>query len=320
MRAPCTDTSPICSAGVSAVGPDAEARGRLDHGREPPAVVGGDHAEQTLRRLRQPPHALEEEPLGDARKRQRGRQRLGAGELPGGQRRRELDQRERVAAGLLEQHVADGRRDRAAGAEADQGLCRVRVQAAELELAQPAGLEAPVAALARAEQHHDALGVESPGDEQQRVGRRRVEPLRVVDQAQDRAALRQLGDERQAGGRDQEAVAGAVGEPERALQRAGLRGRQALEQVQRGTQQLVQPRERQLGLRLDSARREHVHVGRAIAHVLEQGGLADSRLSPQHERAAARRPRGIEQCADEGALRVPSVQHEPILRFRAARI
>ena len=285
------------------------------------AVVGRDDREQPLRRLRQGAHAVEEEPLDPARQRQRGGQRLRARELRGRQRGRKLDERERVAAGLLDQQVAHRCGDGPAGAAADQRRGRVRVEPAQHELVDAARLEALRAALARAEQHHDALGVQPPGGEQQRVGGRRVEPLRIIDQAQHRAPIGELGDQRQARGRDQEAVvARALGEPERSLQRAGLRPRQAIEQVQRGTQQLVQPGERELRLGLDPARREHVHVGRAIAHVLEQGGLADPGLAAHDERAAAGLPRGAEQCTDEGALRVPSVQHEPILRFRAARI
>ncbi|WP_280428861.1 hypothetical protein [Nocardia brasiliensis] len=39
---------------------------------------------------------------------------------------------------------------------------------------------------ARGEDHHDALGIESAGREQQCLGGRLIEPVRVVDQAEQR--------------------------------------------------------------------------------------------------------------------------------------
>ena len=70
--------------------------------------------------------------------------------------------------------------------------------------------------LARREQHHDALGVEPARDEQQRVGGGGVEPLGVVDHAQHRPLLGELGSSVRHGDRDQEAVVAApLGKPER---------------------------------------------------------------------------------------------------------
>ena len=90
--------------------------------------------------------------------------------------------------------------------------------------------------------------------------------------------------------------------------------------AERGAQQLVQCRERQLGLRLHPARAQHVHVGRARARVVEQDGLADARLAAQRERAAPRAAGRVEQCADEGALSVPPKQHRPTLPTDVATI
>jgi hypothetical protein len=56
----------------------------------------------------------------------------------------------------------------------------------------------------------------------------------------------------------------------------------------------VQRRKWELGLRLDAACPEHVHVGRALARVLEQGRLADARFAAQNERAAARGSRRVQ--------------------------
>jgi hypothetical protein len=49
--------------------------------------------------------------------------------------------------------------------------------------------------------------------------------------------------------------------------------------AQDGSQELVEGGERKLGLGLDPASAEHVHIGCSVASVLEQGGLADPRLA-----------------------------------------
>ena len=54
---------------------------------------------------------------------------------------------------------------------------------------------------------------------------------------------------------------------------------------QRGTQ-LVQPRERQLGLGLDARRACDTTSRRALHEVLEQHRFADARLAPQDQRPA----------------------------------
>ena len=227
----------------------------------------------------------------------------------------ELDERKRIATRLLDEDIAHRRRDAAVGAASDQRGRGVGVEPAHLELGDLARLEAPIAAVARREQHHDPLGVEPTSDEHQRVGRRGIQPLSIVDEAQHRTRLRQLGQQRQARDRDQEAILPRpLPQPERSLQRCGLRLREPLEQVQRRSHELMQPGERQLGLRLDPARRQHLHVARPLPRILQQRRLAHARLAPQDQRAAARRPRRFDERSHAGALDITPVEHEPILR------
>ena len=182
-------------------------------------------------------------------------------------------------------------------------------------------LEHAHVALARGEQEHDALGVEPPCDELQRIRGPGVEPMRVVDEAQHRPLLGELGQQRQAAGVDEEALLpAAVREPERGPQRGGLGRGQAVDQAKRGAQQLLERRERQLGLRLHPARAQHVHVARTRARVVKQDRLPDPRLTPQRERAAPRVAGRVEQCANEGALSVPPKQHLPTLPMGVATI
>lgn len=60
--------------------------------------------------------------------------------------------------------------------------------------------------LAHREQHRDRVGHEAAGREQQRLHGTLVEPLQVVDHAQQRGVLGQIGEQRQGAGGDQEPV------------------------------------------------------------------------------------------------------------------
>jgi hypothetical protein len=71
--------------------------------------------------------------------------------------------------------------------------------------------------------------------------------------------------------------------------------------------------EGQLGLRLDAAGGEDLHVGCLITRILEQRSLADARVSPDDEDAALRVTGRIEEPGDEGALSVPPMEHASIL-------
>jgi hypothetical protein len=67
-------------------------------------------------------------------------------------------------------------------------------------------VEAASLSLAGCEQHDDPLRLQAPGGEHERVGRGVIEPVRVVDEAEKRAALGRLGEKAQDGDRDEEAV------------------------------------------------------------------------------------------------------------------
>ncbi len=113
-------------------------------------------------------------------------------------------------------------------------------------------------AVAQPEQQHDALGVEPPRGEQQRLARRVVEPLEVVGEREHRLALGGRGEQAEHAGGDGEAVGDGRGlERERAAQRRRLHRRDLAAQVEQRREQLRQRRERQMRLRLDPARPQH---------------------------------------------------------------
>ena len=66
----------------------------------------------------------------------------------------------------------------------------------------------------------------------------------------------------------------------------------------------MQRREWKLGLGLDAACTQDVHVKRALASIYEEGCLADARLASDDDCPALRRPCPVEQLTDCCALLV----------------
>ena len=90
-----------------------------------------------------------------------------------------------------------------------------------------------------------------------------VEPLRVVDDADERLLLGDLGEQRQRGQPDQEPVGRRAGaEPEHRGERIALRDGQAIESIQHRRAELMEPAVGQLHLRLDAHGRRDVPARR----------------------------------------------------------
>ena len=155
-------------------------------------------------------------------------------------------QGERVP-GRLGQHPVAAADGQAVAEELGRGLSG---QALKGQLGQPGGGEGTGPG---AQQQHDRLGVQPPGGEQQGVGAGPVQPLRVVDHAQQRLVGGELGQQRQDREPDQEAVGRPrLGQPESSAQRLRLHVGKRVDPVEGRAQQQVQPGEGQLGLLLDS--------------------------------------------------------------------
>ncbi len=75
------------------------------------------------------------------------------------------------------------------------------------------------------------------------------------------------------------------------------------------TDDLVQRGERDVCLRFNPAADEDPHVGRSLSCVLEEGGLADTRLAADDEYTASRLASVLEKRAEPSALRFPAVEH-----------
>jgi hypothetical protein len=225
--------------------------------------------------------------------------------------RRQLPQRERVAAGVGDELIPERGRQRHSAVVEHRGGA-VRVQARQVHL-RDAGRGEGSRVVARGEEDHDALPVQPARGEQQRVGRRAVEPLRVVHEAEHRCLLGRLGEQRQHSGTDHEPVAAAGAEPEGPGQRPPLRPRQRVEAIEGGAEEQVQAGERQLGLGLDPGATHDPHAVGPLRGLVEKCGLADARLASNDQRTADAIARRVEQFLDHGLLSTPSMEHAATL-------
>jgi hypothetical protein len=105
--------------------------------------------------------------------------------------------------------------------------------------------------LACREHDPDRLRQQAAGDKGERQRRRLVEPLRVIDHAQQRTFVGHLREQAQHRQPDEEPIrGGAVAQPEHDLERLTLRRRKRREPIEHRPAQLMQTPERQLHLRL----------------------------------------------------------------------
>ncbi len=217
---------------------------------------------------------------------------LGRTQLPS-----RLDERERVATGRGDDPRAHAEVQSTADDRGEQAGRRRVGQAGESEVRQSremvhasAATSAPSAArqLARGEHHSDRVGVQAPGDERQDVGGLLVQPVRVVDHAEQRPRVGARGEQRQRGEADEEPVRRqrVLLEAEDQPQRVALRDGQCFEAAQQRTQQLVQRRETELGLGLHAVDAHDVETLGLGVRVVEQRRLPGPRVAAQHEHAA----------------------------------
>jgi hypothetical protein len=161
----------------------------------------------------------------------------------------------------------------------------------------------------RATHQHDRLGVQPPSDEQQRVRRRLVQPLRIGEQAQQGLLPGHMGEQAEHTQLGQEPVGWAGRQPEGAAERAGLRPWQSVEPLQDRAQQLVLTSERQLHLGLDPGATQDPEPSRLLGRILQQGALPDSHRAANHQHATTPPARTGQQATDQRTLFAPSIQH-----------
>ena len=112
---------------------------------------------------------------------------------------------------------------------------------------------------------------------------------------------------RQDGEGDEESIRRRSGtDAKRGLQRIALRDRETLEAIQHRRHQLVQSRERELHLRLDTCGTRHAAARRLLDEVLQQRRLAHAGLAADDERPALARADRFDQLVQNVAFAAPA--------------
>ena len=169
-----------------------------------------------------------------------------------------------------------------------------------------------VATLARRagrEYHRDTFCLETARDEREDLSRGAIEPLLVVDHAEQWLLLCHVREEAQDRQGDREPVRRRLGtHAERRPQRVALGRRQLLEALQHRRQQLMQAGVGELHLRLDAGGAHHTAARRSVDQVLQQRGLAHARFAPQHQGPALTRANGVDEPVEQLQFVAPGLQ------------
>ena len=242
------------------------------------------------------------------------RKRLGldgaARQLVGGVLGAEFDQRERVIAGVGQDAVdglrAEGsarhRTKQLAGLGVGQAVHADRRKLLEHRLG---------GGVADAGDEADAVRVQAARDEAEHLRRFGIEPVRVIDDAQQRLGFSRPGQQRECGQSHQELFRRRSGfQAESNSQRVPLRRRQVVQLRQARDQQLVQAGELHADLRLDAGDTGNPKVRRCRDGVLEQRRLPDPWPSAQHQRAAEAATDRVQDPVDRRPFGPPVKQHE----------
>ena len=290
------------------VGPDPESLGRPPQQCDVADRLGRRGEQQPLGPRRERFEAPEEALLDLAGQRPRVGKAEAARQLGGREAAGQLDQRERVAARLGDDPVADPLVEHPGQRRREQRTRVVVPDPLDGQLRQT-GEPIRVARLADGEHHRDPLCEQAPRHERERLRGRAIEPLHIVDQAHQRLRLGRLGQEAQHRERDEEVIrSGPFLQPEGDPQRLLLRAGQPVEAAEHGSAQLMQARERELHLRLDARRSHDAARRRAAQQVLQQRGLAYAGFAAQDQHAALTHSDAGEQPVQRFALAAPTSQ------------
>jgi hypothetical protein len=162
---------------------------------------------------------------------------------------------------------------------------------------------------ARRKEKSDGLGEEPPRDEGECLGRHLVQPLRVVDDAEERTLLCRPRKQRQDRQPDEESIRRrSFGPAERDLECAALWRRELLHGFEQRRTQLVQGRERELHLRLDARGLKDPHVCCRCNGIVQEGCLSDPGLAVQQQRATLPGADRGDNLIEQGALRTTPLQ------------
>jgi hypothetical protein len=152
---------------------------------------------------------------------------------------------------------------------------------------------------------HEPYGVGQEPTRHEREGERRrtIQPLCVIEHAQQRTPLRHFGEEAQHGEADQKTIRrGSGAQAEDDPKGVALWDRETLEVIEHRRAQLVQARVGQLHFRFNAGRARDVQVRGGRDQILQQRSLPDPRLAPEYERTTLAPADVIDQAVQPRAL------------------
>ena len=259
-------------------------------------VSAGSPASRTAEAVLDPP-----------RQRKRVRQTEPAGQLSRRQPPRQLQQRQRVTARLRDQPLPHPLVQRNADRRAQQRARVTITQTLDHQLRQSLEL---ITRLTRHQHQRDRLRQQPPRHEHERLRRGAIKPLRVINHTHKRLLLGHLRQQAQHRQPDQKPIRRVPRpQPERHAQRVLLRGRKPVQPIEHRRAQLLQGRERELHLRLDTDRPHDPEPRRGPDRGLQQRRLADPRLAAHHQHPALPTTHRLKQPIQRLALAAPAVQH-----------
>ena len=227
-----------------------------------------------------------------------------------------FDQREGVTTTFGDDAIAHPLVERGVQDRTEQ---RLRVAVDESLDAQLRELSDVVNRRASREHQGDPLGEQSAGDDGQRLRGGAIKPVGVVDDAQHRADVRRAREQVENGEPDEQPVGrGADAQAERRTRGDALRFGQVDETVEHRPAQLMQSREWQLHLELDAGGLGDGETPGGVSEVLQQRGLADAGLAPQHEHSRLAAAHRVEEFVEGLALARAPGQCRHRWRFRSA--
>ena len=180
-----------------------------------------------------------------------------------------------------------------------------------MEVRDPVDAHGRFGGLTHREQQRDLIRIHAAGDEGQDVDRLPIEPLRVVDDAQQRTFARRVAEQRQRRQPDEKDVATPVAaQPERRFQGLSLRFGQPVTRRQEREKEAVQRGEPHSHLRLDADDSEHGEIAGVRDGIVEQRRLPDARFAAQHEGTGAAGSGGVDDAIDRRPLRAATEKHD----------
>jgi hypothetical protein len=228
------------------------------------------------------------------------------GQLRRGQPPRQLHQRERVTPRLGDDPVPHPLVEPPRDHRVQQGAGIGVAQTLDHQLRKP-HQPLVLAGLTHREHDGDRFRQEAARDERKYLRRGPVEPMCIIDQADERrllSHLRQQSEHRQA---DQEAIRRLSGtQADCRAQRLALRVRQARQAAEHRRAEQMQAGERDLHLGLDPRGTGDSTPRRPLVEILQQNGLADARFATEDQDLAVAVADAHQQPVQRLALLAPA--------------